>query len=377
MSALPSNPFAFKSASLQSSLPQTNVTISASGSTLTNNYSNTILTGSSSNITASLPSAASMFQAFSNGLENNDKNNDNKIDPKNEIKFNSENQNNNNNNNNNNTGFAVSMDNINKISQNHGLFREIRNDDNDNDDDDDDNNGNFDVFRAAQGHIDQNIVLTSFGQLDVNEMVKKQREELEKAKYEALQDKLHSIDNGDIDGNDDDKKNNDDWLDFLNALDHEIEKVENEVKKQEDVEIQNSIALIGKAIEEKTTISLPSQSVESKAFTDHITKLYADFNEKKKQKEAQKQTSLANRKNNINNTIGLKPINPIAQQNGKNKKAANKAMDRFARLDGLGSQTSEQKRRNGNGVHDFLNDEIGPYKKQSQSNKKKAKKLSW
>lgn len=317
------DPYAFASTSGISSLPKT-VTISATGSTAP---------------AAALPNAAQMFQQAA--LNSNTDNKPTQT-----------------------TSFNVDTTNIDRLAASSVTFRDRRDDDDDDNDDDDDGGDRFDVFKTAQEHIDQTMFQSAFEHMTVNSIAQ-QREEIDQAKLAALQDSL----------NDGGVAVDDDWMMFLSEFDEQVAKVETDLKKQQELELNNSLALIGEAIKNNTTISLPSQSKESRELTDHITKLYAEFNEKKKSKEMVRQM----RNHNINNTVGMKPLPGSSLPKGnKNKKAANKAMDRFSRLEAMSHQENvETRRRQGNGQIDFLNDHTGPYKKQSQANKKKNKKLDW
>jgi hypothetical protein len=329
--SLPSDPFAFKSGALESSLPQTKVQISHLGSTGLSS------TSSTSN---SFPSAASMFQSFAN------QNTQSEIPT----------------NNNNTAPISFTVDTTN-IDQSVAQFRSTE----------DENPPSFDVFKTAQEQIDQNSFESAFISLDFNA----QRKELDQLKKQHLQDQL---------ANPDQTTNSDmDWLLMLNAIEEEVAKVEQAVQIQEEIEVQNAIAMIGHAIQHKTTISLPSQSAESKALTEHVTKLYAEFAQKQKTKEYQKQMNLAQQSNNSNSFTSTSNQRPKQGSKGtsakdqlsKNKKAANRALDRFNQLDELVQDQNLHQRRQGGGHIDFLNDESGPYKKQSQAKKKKGKKLGW
>jgi hypothetical protein len=234
------------------------------------------------------------------------------------------------------------------------------------DDDEIQSKSSFDAFKLAQEHIDQNTFESFFESLDMNSKIEEKQTHLEELRLKKLQTEMDS-------GNSIKSSTEVDWLDALAAIEAEVEKVEQDIKRAEEEEIQNAIAMIGDAISNRTTISLPSQSLQSRELTEYVTKLYSDFNQKQKVK---KQTTPNKGVKSLSND-GFLSKSGSKKQQLQNQKAANKAINRFDRLDAPIQQRQEQKRRNGNGQIDFLNDEIGPYKKQSQQNKKKGKKADW
>lgn len=226
-----------------------------------------------------------------------------------------------------------------------------------NDDDDDDANSNaqnsFRVFSAVQNALDENAYRDTFAELNLLGTSKPTSNLSSSTNNDPIASLASLLPKPTVasDGSVIETQAIDQW----SALDNQIKAIEETTKKQDAIELHNMISSIGQAIEAKTTISLPSQSAASIAFSESIAKM--------SQKDGLMQGKTQSKKQKLRSQV-----------------AANKAQDRFERFE-LNSTAS-----NNRGGRTVGGDEpegswlgsTGNYRKSLQQQKKKQRrKLDW